>query len=96
MQAAGKLKMITFTDRAADEEAARSGDGRLREGNRRRHDLQQDQFDVAVLGDRRKTSILRRSFLPPPRGKTSGDGMRKFIDGYYWLLNVCWAPASES
>ena len=30
----------------ADEEAGRPGDGRVREGNRRRGDLQQDQFDV--------------------------------------------------
>ena len=43
LEKAGKLKRVPFTDRDADEEAGRSGDGRLRQGDRRRHDLRQDQ-----------------------------------------------------
>ena len=49
MQASGKLKQIPFTDKARDEEAGRSGDGRVREGNRRHRDLQQDQQHVRAV-----------------------------------------------
>ena len=88
MEKAGKLKRIPFADRAADEEAGRSGDGRLREGNRRHGDLQQDQFHVGpATQGRRKTNFLRRSFFVARR-PCRGRRMRKFIDGYYRLLNV--------
>ena len=49
----------------ADEEARRPGDGRLREGNRRDGDLQQDQLDVARSSPGAGAGVhsLRRSFF---------------------------------
>jgi TRAP-type C4-dicarboxylate transport system substrate-binding protein len=49
MEAAGKLKKIPFTDRAAMKKAA-DRSWRVREGNRRRRDLRQDQLDVIPGG----------------------------------------------
>src|SRR5206468_4922718 len=71
----------------ADEEARRSGDGRVREGNRRRSDLQQDQLDVGIVGGSGGGDASAGLFLPP-RGRVTGTRMRKFMDGYYRLLNV--------
>ncbi len=50
-----------------DEEAGRSGDGGVREGNRRRSHLQQDQLDVTRTSDPAEASLFRRSFFA--RGK---------------------------
>ena len=43
MEKAGKLKRIAVQGSRAHEEAGRSGDGSLRQGNRRRRDLRQDR-----------------------------------------------------
>src|SRR6185436_10694970 len=70
-----------------DEEARRPRDGRVREGNRRRGDLRQDQLHVAFSTQ----SGGRRSALPPDffgrHSARQGGEMRKFIDGYARLLN---------
>ncbi len=88
MEKAGKLKRIPFADRAQMKKLGRPGDGRVREGNRRRGDLQQDQLDVVRqhgAGGRR--SSCAGLFLPARMRNGPGSRMRKFIDGYYRLLN---------
>ena len=72
-----------------DEEGRRSGDGRVREGNRRRGHLQQDQLDVAIA-ERSGGSTLSCAglFLPDASPHATRESpMSKFIAGYYRLLN---------
>ena len=71
MEKAGKLKRIPFADRAADEEAGRPGDGRVREGNRRRRrsTTRSTRCSRRQCG-RRKSAVLRRSFFAAQRART--------------------------
>ena len=88
MQAAGQAQEDPVRRPRGNEEAGGPGDGRLRQGNRRRGHLQQDQLDVVVAASIRRTRRLRRIFFAARRAAARGERMRKFINGYYRLLNV--------
>ncbi len=96
MQAAGKLKMIPFADRAQMKKARRSGDGRLREGNRRRSHLRQDQRDVAIGTTDPTEATLPSVFFCRRCGKPWGGACASSSMATTGCSTSCWAPASAS
>ena len=83
----GKLKRIPFADRAAMKKAGRPGDGRVRQGNRRRAVPGEDQRAVSQSRSRTATPGWERRggfFVARSHAMSL---WRKFTAGYSWLLS---------
>ena len=80
----------------ADEEARRPGDGRVREGNRRRRDLQQDQFDVVERREsgRAQDDASAGLFLPRTAARREGDACANSSTATTGCSTCCSARAS--
>ena len=89
MEKAGKLKRIPFADRAAMKKAADPVMAEYAKEIGADGHLQQDQLDVVDRSSdpAEATQSSAGLFLSDVSARDPGERMRKFITGYYRLLN---------